>query len=141
MPKSLREKLGLSVDKRAILVDAPDNAAATLGLSPKEHAKRLSGRFDYIHLFTKRLPQLRKRLPQSKRHLEHGGALWVSWPKGRGYGSEVTLREVIKLAYDSGLVESKTLAFDEVWSAIKLTFPKPGKSYRNSYGRLPESGA
>jgi hypothetical protein len=48
------------------------------------------------------------------------------------------LKDVIRLAYDAGLVESKTIAFDDEWSAIKLTWPKPGKVYRNSHGRLPE---
>ena len=76
------------------------------------------------------------RLPRLKRHLGSAGALWVSWPKARGRETDITLKDVIRLAYDTGLVESKTIAFDDVWSAIKLTHPKPGKVYRNSFGRL-----
>ena len=140
MTRRLSEKLGLSVGKRCILVNAPARAASTIGLSAHEQAKRLIGRFDYIHLFATRLSNLDTKLPQLKRHLSSAGTLWVSWPKARGRGTDVTLKDVIRLAYDTGLVESKTIAFDEVWSAIKLTHPKPGKVYRNSYGRLPETG-
>jgi hypothetical protein len=75
-------------------------------------------------------------LPQLKKHLAQSGSLWVSWPKGRAAGTDLTLRDVIRMAYDAGLVESKTIAFDDEWSAIKLTFPKAGKVYRNSYGKL-----
>lgn len=31
------------------------------------------------------------------------------------------------------------MSVDATWSALKLTHPKPGKTYRNSYGRLPAS--
>ena len=37
------------------------------------------------------------------------------------------------------MVESTSLRVDDTWSALKFTHPKPGKTYRNSYGTLPES--
>lgn len=45
-----------------------------------------------------------------------------------------------RIGYSHGLVESTTLSIDATWSAIKFTHPKPGKTYRNSYGQLPTSG-
>src|ERR687894_285859 len=41
--------------------------------------------------------------------------------------------------YIHGFVESKTLSVDATWSAMKFTYPKKGKVYNNSYGRLPSS--
>jgi hypothetical protein len=65
--------------------------------------------------------------------------LWVSWPKNRKLGTDLTLPRVIKLGYDQGLVESKTISIDRTWSAIKFTHPKKGKVYKNSYGKLKSS--
>ena len=47
-----------------------------------------------------------------------------------------TLPKVIEIGYDNGLVESKTINIDKTWSAMKFTFPKDGKVYQNSYGKL-----
>ena len=63
--------------------------------------------------------------------------IWVSWPRG----GALKLQTVIRIGYDSGLVESATLRIDGTWSAIKFTRPKAGKIYRNSYGKLPERNA
>ncbi|HIX00988.1 MAG TPA: hypothetical protein H9871_12695 [Candidatus Nesterenkonia stercoripullorum] len=43
-----------------------------------------------------------------------------------------------RIGYRHGLVESKTLAVDATWSAIKFTHPRPGQHYNNSFGTLPE---
>jgi hypothetical protein len=139
--RQLHQKLALSPERRNILVNAPPTAVATLGMPRDTFLKRLSGKFDYIHLFVTKEDDLHERLPRLKRHLAQAGTLWVSWPKGRKSDSELSLRDVIRLAYDAGLVESKTIAFDETWSAIKLTLPKPGKTYHNSYGRLRTAGS
>jgi len=62
--------------------------------------------------------------------------LWVSWPKGKQGGTDLTLQKVIKSGYDFGLVESKTISIDKTWSALKFTFPKKTKEYHNSFGKL-----
>lgn len=141
MPKLVRDKLAVLSGKRNILVAAPSGAREVLGLPEETFASRLNGQFDYIHFFAADAAKLRARLPVLKRHLRADGKLWVSWPKMGGLGTDLNLKEVIRLAYDAGLVESKTISFDDTWSAIKLTHPKPGKIYRNSFGRLPTDPA
>ena len=64
--------------------------------------------------------------------------VWVSWPKRRQLDTDRTLQRVIRIGYDHGLVESKTISVDTTWSALKFTFPVPGKRYANSFGRLRE---
>ena len=137
MPKRLRDKLGVKTGMRCILVHAPENAASMLGLSSAELEGRLTGLFDYVHFFTTQQSELQKVLPNLERHLRPSGMLWVSWPKAKQRSTDLTLKDVIRLAYDGGLVESKTISVDATWSAIKLTRPKEGKKYKNSYGRLP----
>ena len=63
--------------------------------------------------------------------------LWVSWPKGKQLGTDLALPHVIRIGYSHGLVESSCLSVDATWSALKFTHPKKGKTYNNSYGKLP----
>jgi hypothetical protein len=64
--------------------------------------------------------------------------LWVSWPKSGQEQTDLKLTNVIRLGYDYGLVESKSISLDKLWSALKFTHPKKGKIYNNSYGKLKE---
>lgn len=130
---TLRGKIGAKPGTRSIAVGATPVIKKALKLP----GGRLAGAFGYIHLFTRSRDDLDARFPKLKRHLAEGGMLWVSWPKARAPGTDLTLTKIIGIGYGHGLVESKTISVDETWSAIKFTFPRKGKQYRNSYGRLP----
>ena len=45
-------------------------------------------------------------------------------------------KSLIKLGNDFGLIESTCLSINDIWSSLKLTRPKKGKVYNNSYGKL-----
>lgn len=130
------KKMGLKEGARTILVNAPAEAVETIDPSGLDVSSKLTGKFDYIHLFAKSQEDFNKIFPRLKAHLNPTGMLWVSWPKNRKLGTDLTLTKVIELGYDHGLVESKTISINETWSAIKFTHPKKGKVYRNSYGKL-----
>ena len=134
MAKPVAQKLGIRSGMRARLIDVPRTLVAEL---EQPGLERGDDAFDYIHLFVTEQAQLDHALPGLRRQLAGDGMLWVSWPKGRRLGTDLTLHHVIRIGYDHGLVESKTVSVDEDWSAIKFTHPKPGKEYRNRYGRLP----
>ena len=136
MTGSVLKKMGIKDEARAYLVNAPTEAMEVIDLSRLDLATRLTGTFDYIHLFTKSQKEFDDRFPRLKSHLKPTGMLWVSWPKNRKLGTDLTLTKVIELGYNHGLVESKTISIDETWSAIKFTHPKDGKVYKNSYGKL-----
>lgn len=140
MVSAIAKKMGLTDGMRAFLVDAPPDAVDAIALPDLEIAAQLTGEFDYIHLFTRQQKDFSDHFPKLKSHLKRDGVLWVSWPKNRQLGTDLTLPTVIKLGYDHGLVESKTISINATWSAIKFTHPKQGKIYKNSYGRLaPEA--
>lgn len=136
MTSPLLKKIGVKERMRSILVDAPPEALEALDLRGEDVATRLTGSFDYIHLFVKDRKHLDATFPKLKDHLNEGGMLWVSWPKGGRLGTELNLKNIIEIGYSHGLVESKTISVDSTWSAIKFTFPKAGKQYNNSYGQL-----
>lgn len=137
MTGSVSRKMGIKEGTRALLVDAPAEAVAAMDLPALELARKLTGKFDYIHLFVKSQEEFNDKFPRLKTHLKPTGMLWVSWPKNRKLGTDLTLTRVINLGYRHGLVESKTISVNAIWSAIKFTHPKKGKIYKNSYGKLP----
>jgi hypothetical protein len=136
MARGVSKKMGIKEGGRAFLVNAPPEAVEAIDLPDLEIAARLTGEFDYIHLFSKSQEDLKSHFSKLKTHLKPEGMLWVSWPKGRQLGTDLSLPTVIKLGYDQGLVESKTISINTTWSAIKFTHPKKNKVYQNSYGTL-----
>ncbi|PYG01712.1 Protein of unknown function [Georgenia satyanarayanai] len=135
MTRTVAEKMGVRAGARAHVVGAPAEALAALRLPGLEHVA--DGEVDYAHLFVTRQEELRAALPPLRDRLATGGTLWVSWPKGGRLGTDLTIRSVIALGYDAGLVESTCLRVDDTWAALRFTRPKPGKAYHNSYGTLP----
>jgi hypothetical protein len=137
MTRTVSQKMGIRAGSRAHFVNAPDSARTAIDLPSLTVGEELDGEFDYIHLFVIKQAEMDDFFPRCKQHLRVGGMLWVSWPKGRKMGSDLTLPKVIELGYNHGLVESTCLSVDPTWSGLKFTYPKKGKTYNNSYGRLP----
>jgi hypothetical protein len=138
MATSLPSKLGVREERRSALIGAPNEVAEDLGTSGVRFSKSLAGSFDHIHAFFSSQERLESRFSQLKKHLREGGALWISWPKAKRLETDLNLKVIIEIGYRHGLVESKTIGIDANWSAIKFTYPKKGKVYNNSYGRLPK---
>jgi hypothetical protein len=139
MPGIVSKKMGIKEGARAIFLNAPEAARGAIDPPSLDVASELAGEFDYIHLFARTQAELDDTFPNLKAHLKPTGMLWVSWPKNKKLGTDLALAKVIKIGYNHGLVESKTLSVDATWSAMKFTHPKKGKVYNNSYGRLPSS--
>ena len=137
MSRSVSQKMGIKPGTRALFVNAPESALKVMMLPSLEVNATLDGDFDYIHLFALTQTEMDDMFPKLKAHLRATGMLWVSWPKSRKLGTDLTLPHVIRIGYSHGLVESTTLSVDGTWSAIKFTHPKRGKVYNNSYGDLP----
>lgn len=136
--RSVAEKMGVKAGWTAHFVQAPAGVPESMGLPDLELADSLRGELDYLHLFVTTQAQMRTDFPRLVPHLAPQGKLWLSWPKGRRLGTNLTLPKVIEIGYDSGLVESTCLSIDETWSALKFTRPKPGTRYANSFGTLPD---
>ena len=123
----LVRKLGLAAGQRALVEAAPDNYLTLLGPLPEEmeFAKRLSGQFDFIHLFVKAESRLRERLPLLMDKLKPDGMLWISWPKRASkVATDITEDTIRKVALPLGLVDVKVCAIDETWSGLKLVIRK-----------------
>lgn len=135
--RTVAQKMGIKPGWRTCVVGAPAGVVDTLGLPPLDVVDELTGQFDYLHLFVKTQEKMRECFPALVPHLGPGGKLWLSWPKGRKLGSDLSLPKVIEIGYDFGLVESTCLRIDDTWTGLRFTHPKAGKVYANSFGTLP----
>jgi hypothetical protein len=126
---------------RTCFRNAPATALAAMNMPALDIARALRGEFDYVHLFVTSQASLDATFPTLVGHVRERGMLWVSWPKARQLDSDLTLPHVIRIGYQHGMVESTSLSVDTTWSALKFTHPKPGKTYNNRYGRLPDAAA
>ncbi|NJK95614.1 MAG: hypothetical protein HC905_12555 [Bacteroidales bacterium] len=134
--KTVSQKMGIKENAKTYFVDAPKEAIKSLELPNIQLCEELTGEFDYIHLFVKQSSEQESLFPKLKDHLQLDGMLWVSWPKGGKLNTDLTLPKVIKIGYEFGLVESTCLSVNEIWSALKFTHPKKGKTYNNSHAKL-----
>lgn len=135
--RPVSQKMGIKEGARAFFVDAPMSALKAIDVPSLEIASGLNGEFDYIHLFVMTQSELDEHFPRLTSHLKPTGMLWISWPKGKQLGTDLSLPAVIRIGYSHGLVESTCLRVDATWSALKFTHPKKRKTYNNRYGKLP----
>lgn len=123
--KPLVEKLGVKSGMRCIFVNPPENYSKTLGPLPQNVTviRKLQGEFDFIQSFHIRKKDLAKQFPVLKKRLAENGMLWISWPKGTsGVESDLNENLVRDLGLETGLVDVKVCAVDEIWSGLKFVF-------------------
>jgi hypothetical protein len=119
----LPKKLGLKENQRIALVNAPAGFEKTLGVLPKgaEIVKRLSSPLDLVVLFVDQEKQLSKQFSSIASKLASNGMIWVAWPKkSSGVPTDLTFDPVQRIGLDSGLVDVKICAIDEIWSGLKF---------------------
>ena len=134
--RTVAEKMGVKENSHAIFINPPEGITDDMNLPEIDLSEKLIGEFDYIHLFVKHHTAQEEIISKLKSHLKLDGMLWVSWPKSGQLGTDLNLHKIIKVGYDSGLVESTCLSINTVWSALKFTHPKKGKTYKNSHADL-----
>jgi hypothetical protein len=128
MTRTVAQKMGVREGARAYFHEAPPSALAVMRLPRLLVVPEPQGDLDHIHLFVVTRAAMDSAFPQLAAHLAQAGQL----------GTDLALPAVIHIGYRHGLVESTCLSVDATWSALKFTHPLPGKTYHNSYGRLPD---
>ena len=124
----LAEKLGLKAGMRVGL-DEPPPEFVGLTLLPVPDGitmhTQLRGNMDLVIGFYDRRADFEKRLPVLRRRIPEEGAIWVAWPKKASrVPTDMTEDVVREVALPTGLVDTKVCAIDEVWSGLKLVIRK-----------------
>ena len=124
----LAKKLGIKPDAVVFAIGAPDDYAALLEPMPEGASivtKTKPGAADIVHLFAPSLAVLEKQLPQARKAMTTGGAIWISWyKKSAKIDTDVTEYAIRALALKTDLVDVKVCAVTGIWSGLKLVVRK-----------------
>jgi hypothetical protein len=84
---------------------------------------RLTGTFNFMHLFATSEKMYRQQFVRMASYLEKTGMLWVSWPKKASkVATDLDGNIIRNFGLDQGLVDVKVCAVDEVWSGLKFVY-------------------
>ena len=122
----LAKKLGIKAGFNIVLINTPEHyfnlftdLPADLIINDGASAPK-----DLIHFFTKQKDEYLNLLPELKQQIKPNGIIWVSWPKKASkVVTDITEDVIRNFALQSGLVDIKVCAVDEVWSGLKLVIP------------------
>jgi hypothetical protein len=80
---------------------------------------------DVVVYFTTNRGELARRFAKLKRTLAPADGLWIAYPKQTSkLDTDLTFAEVQRIGLDAGLVDNKTVAVDEDWSAVRFVYRK-----------------
>ena len=121
----LPKKLGIKEGSRIALINAPENFQRELGALPENavFVTRLTKPLDIVLLFVLSERALLRDFAKLVGKLATNGMIWVAWPKkSSGVATDLTFERVQRIGLDSGLVDVKICAIDDVWSGLKFVF-------------------
>jgi hypothetical protein len=121
----LSKKLGLTDGLVVYLYNYPEKYFDWLDPLPQNIVvkNKLSGDFDFIHLFVTEARRFQTEFVKSSKHLKKTGMLWVSWPKKSAKIATDLDENVIRdFGLQEGLVDVKVCAVDDVWSGLKFMY-------------------
>jgi len=107
--------VGEPADFKKLLTDLPDNV--------HWHKNFNGANLDMIHLFVINRDVFSDLLPKAKEAIKKTGTIWVSWPKKvSGLPTDLNENIIRIIALETGLVDVKVCAVDNLWSGLKLVY-------------------
>jgi len=131
----LPKKLGIKEGSHIALINAPENLQRELGALPDGaiFVTRLTKPLDIVLLFVLTERVLLRDFAKLAQKLASNGMIWVAWPKkSSGVATDLTFDRVQRIGLDSGLVDVKICAIDDVWSGLKFVFRLKDRARRGS---------
>jgi hypothetical protein len=119
----LAKKLGIKAGDRVALLNAPAGFVEELGPLPEGASvvPRLRPPLNLILFFAANMKELAEEFARLKARLVPEGMLWVAWPKkSSGVATDLSFEGVQRFGLESGLVDTKVCAIDEVWSGLRF---------------------
>ena len=87
-----------------------------LGAKPGAHV---------VVYFTTSLDDLEGRFAKLKRTLAPADGLWIAYPKQSSkLETDLSFADVQRIGLEAGLVDNKSIAFDDDWSAVRFVYRK-----------------
>jgi hypothetical protein len=136
----LARKLGIREGALVALLDAPAGFEELLAPLPAgvELRRRASGPVDVVVLFVTSAARLAGRFGAAERAITPDGGLWVAWPKrASGLPTDLDFAAVQDVGLGAGLVDNKSCAVDETWTALRFVVrlaDRPARAQRRRRG-------
>ena len=120
----LVKKLGIKSGFNIAIVNAPKDFSRDLKLPADVIVNaRKQNPIDCALLFVKTEKELLKEFGKLTARLKPAGMLWVAWPKkSSGVATDLSFTNVQAIGLESGLVDIKICAVNEIWSGLKFVF-------------------
>lgn len=122
----LAKKLGIKEGFRLGFVNAPKDFKKELGslsAGVKIFVGQLPKPLDLIILFTDSARTLNIQFPILAERLSNNGMLWIAWPKkSSGVSTDLSFDIVQQTGLQTGLVDVKICAVNEIWSGLKFVY-------------------
>ncbi|MGH2731053.1 MAG: DUF3052 domain-containing protein [Actinomycetota bacterium] len=119
----LAKKLGIKKGSRVALVNEPDGFVLKGLPAGARMYERASEPLDVIVFFAESERHLNRRFTTLARFLEPAGGLWIAYPKTSSpLDSDLTFPIVQQVGLDAGLVDNKSCAIDDTWSAVRFVY-------------------
>jgi hypothetical protein len=78
---------------------------------------------DVVVYFTTSRAELERRFAGLKQTLAPTDGLWIAYPKKSSkLETDLTFDDVQQVGLDAGLVDNKSIAFDDDWSAVRFVY-------------------
>jgi hypothetical protein len=78
---------------------------------------------EVVVFFTTSRAELTRRFAKLKRTLARADGLWIAYPKKSSpLETDLTFEDVQRIGLDAGLVDNKSIAFDDDWSAVRFVY-------------------
>ena len=78
---------------------------------------------DVLVYFTTTRAELERRFAKLKRTLSPADGLWIAYPKRTSkLETDLTFEIVQQIGLNAGLVDNKSIAFDDQWSAVRFVY-------------------
>lgn len=124
--RPLYKKLGIKNDSDILVLNQPKNYIDFFTDFPSNviinHNCEIE-QVEFIHIFVKTKIELEHYFNLAKSNLKKTGILWISWPKkASNVETELDKFIVMKYGLDNGLVDTKVVSVDEIWSGHKFIY-------------------
>jgi hypothetical protein len=121
----LWKKVGIKEGSTVSIVGGPEDFKRRLLPLPGgvQMPTQAPTKADVIVVFASRLGDLSKRFASLARALSPAGGLWIAYPKKSAkVPTDLTFENVQRTGLASGLVDNKSCAIDETWTAVRFVY-------------------
>ncbi len=123
-PSKLSDVLGIKANQESFVLHAPEGYKHIIKIPIfVDDTTDLPTKLDWLQAFYIDSQPLEAEISSLKNCLSKSGQLWISWPKKTsGVDSDLSDNVIRLIGIDSGLVDVKVVAIDEIWSGLKFVY-------------------